>query len=134
MFAIRRKAKRRDGTTTVEFAVILPVMFLFIVGSIQLFRFYAVANSMELAVMEGARRGLLPNAQEADAIAATTNYLKIAGLKGPQVNAIRETNEFGQLELYISANLPMNGNGFLVLPGHTLTVLRECRIRCESSN
>lgn len=88
---------------------------------------------MELAVMEGARRGLLPNAQEADAIAATTNYLKIAGLKGPQVNAIRETNEFGQLELYISANLPMNGR--FSAPARTYADRSErCRIRCETSN
>jgi Flp pilus assembly protein TadG len=124
----------RSGTTTVEMAVLLPVIFLLIVGSIQLFRYYTIANSVELAVMEGARRGLLPNADESDAVAAAQNYLRNVGIYDTEIEVERTNNDDGHMEVYISAELSMSKNGFLVLTCDSSTIRRECRIRCESAN
>ncbi len=132
--AARRKGRMRLGTTTVEFAVVAPVMILFTIGAMQLFRFYSVANSTELAIMEGARRGILSTSSEAEASSAAEDYLDRAGLHNTSVSVLRETNPAGQMHLTISATTPLSGNGFLAPPGQQLSIRRECKIRCESSN
>ena len=47
------------GTTTVEFSVILPLFFLVRIGGMQIFRYTVVANTVETAVIEAARQGMI---------------------------------------------------------------------------
>lgn len=123
----------RRGTTTVEFSVVAPALFILVVGAMQLFRFYAVANSVEMAVLEGARRGLLNSGHEPSAIQAAQGYLETARLSKVDVNAVRTKNTDGKYVLTITANCPMSGNGFLVPPGNKLVIQRQCSILCESN-
>ena len=129
----RPVSRVRQGTTTVEMAVVLPIMLLLVVGGMQIFRFYAFANNIELAVMEGARRGLLSYATPQDAEDTARSFLSKSGIIGASVNVSRIANASGQIELYISINAGMSGNGFLVPDNQLMAVTRDCRIRCEGN-
>ena len=73
-------------------AVAIPVMFLLVLGGFQVFRFYAMANNIELAVMEGARSGLLASNTPEQAIATAQICLNRAGIQNTAVDQSTKTN------------------------------------------
>jgi Flp pilus assembly protein TadG len=122
----------RQGTTTVEFAVILPVFLLVMIGGMQLFRFAMVANTVETAVMEGARKGIIASATDAQIMAAANQVMSQAGLSGHSVSVERVDLGGDQFELQIEATLNVAGNGFLVPDcGSGWQIVRNCSIRME---
>ena len=127
---IQRKA--RLGTTTVEMAIVLPMMFSIVVGGMQIFRYYAVSNNIELAVMEGARHGILSDSTAQDAIDTTNQFLNRAGINA-SVNATRGINGQGELALNVSVTSGLSSNGFLLPCGSLFTMSRQCDILCEGN-
>lgn len=122
----------RRGTATVEFAVVAPALIILIIGSLQLFRFYSVANTLELATMEGARRGILHGGSLAQAELATESYLEFSNIQNASIEISKALNESNRYEMTIAVNCPMSGNGFLVPFGQSLVIQRQARILCES--
>ena len=57
MALLARLRRCRAGSTAVEFAIILPVLLLFIVGSIEMAIVLFIGSSIEAAVMEASRYG-----------------------------------------------------------------------------
>ena len=58
----RRRRKSRSGATTVEMAICLPVLFIFLFGAYELGRANMLLHATESAAYEGARVGILPGA------------------------------------------------------------------------
>jgi len=58
----KRLAKRRPGTTTVEVAICLPLLFAFLFGAYELSRCNMLLHAAESAAYEGARVGIVPGA------------------------------------------------------------------------
>lgn len=56
----RQRFHRRIGATSVEFALIAPVLFTIFMASLEFCRVHMVRHSMENAVYEAARLGLVP--------------------------------------------------------------------------
>ncbi len=75
----------RHGAVTVEFALVAPILFLFIFGIIEFARLNMLRNSIENAAYEGARRGIIPGATADDAIAEAKLILKAVFVKNPQI-------------------------------------------------
>ena len=127
-----RLHSRRVGTTTVEFAIILPLFLLLTIGGMQLFRYSIVANAVETAVMEGARKGIIVGATDSQVEAAARLVLDQAGLTGYSVTVNRINSSGGISDLSIKAQLSLTGNGFLAPTfGTSWMVSRSCTIRCE---
>jgi len=57
-----RSARSRQGTTAVEVAICLPVLFMFLFGCYELSRCNMLLHAAESAAYEGARVGIVPGA------------------------------------------------------------------------
>ena len=58
MALLARLRRCRAGSSAVEFAIILPVLLLFVVGSIEMAIVLFIGSSIEAAVMEASRYGV----------------------------------------------------------------------------
>src|SRR4051812_35104684 len=70
----------RHGAATVEMAVVAPVLFMLILGSIEFGRMMQVTNVTTSAAREGARAGVVTGASNPDITTAVNNSLTTYGL------------------------------------------------------
>lgn len=76
----RKRWRSESGTAAVEFAIVLPVLLLILVGILEWGRYFVVRESVVHAAREGARAGTLLDAAPADACAAARAYLSTFGI------------------------------------------------------
>ncbi len=77
---IIKRYKNRRGAAVIEFAMTVPLLFLFVFASIEFSRANMIKNMIENAAMEGAREGMLPGHTAADCIAAAQDLIDIMAL------------------------------------------------------
>ena len=63
----RKQQKNRTGATAVEFAIVTPILFLFVLGLIEWGRFEMVRQVTSSAAFNAAREGTLLGSSVADA-------------------------------------------------------------------
>jgi Flp pilus assembly protein TadG len=123
------RTRPHRGTTTVEFSIILPIFFLVLLGGMQIFRYTVVANTVETAVIEAARQGMINGRSDSAIKEVAKDVLDHAGLSGYTI-AVNRLNSGASLN--VQAELSLVGNGFLVPTfGCSWTVRRSCTLRCE---
>jgi Flp pilus assembly protein TadG len=79
MRIIHSKPVRR-GTACVEFAVVLPMLLIFILGILEIGRYVEVYQILEAAAREGARQASTGQMTNAQVISAVTGCVQAAGL------------------------------------------------------
>lgn len=72
--------------TTVEFAVVVPVFFLFVFGIIEIGRGLMVTHLLTNAARAGCREGVLEKKSTADITAAVNAVLNGQGLSGTSIS------------------------------------------------
>jgi len=80
---VRSRLANESGAELIEFALVLPLLLLVLLGIIDfgfLFQRYEVVTN---AAREGARVAILPGYAEADVVARVNTYLTAGGLTGP---------------------------------------------------
>lgn len=77
----RRSSRSRVGAVTVEVALCLPVLLLFLFGAYELGRANMLLHATESAAYEGARIGILPGANNAKIEAACESILRSVGVQ-----------------------------------------------------
>ena len=83
----RRPARRRRrGATVVEFAVVAPLLFLFIFAMIEFGRLVMVEQILTNAAREGARRGILEQSTAAEVETIVSDYLTESSIAGATVS------------------------------------------------
>jgi len=83
MAAVTRRWSGESGAELIEFALVLPLLLLVVLGIIDfgfLFQRYEVVTN---AAREGARVAVLPGYLDPDVIARVDQYLVAGGLTGP---------------------------------------------------
>jgi Flp pilus assembly protein TadG len=70
----------RRGTACVEFAVVLPMLLIFILGILEIGRYVEVYQILEAAAREGARQASTGQMTNAQVISAVTGCVQAAGL------------------------------------------------------
>jgi Flp pilus assembly protein TadG len=70
----------RRGTACVEFAVVLPILLIFILGILEMGRYVEVYQLLEAAAREGACQASTGQMTDAQVIAAVTGCVQAAGL------------------------------------------------------
>ncbi len=70
----RRRISKRNGVAAVEFAIIAPVFFLLVIGSVELGRAMMVQQILTNASRVGARNATMLNATEQGVIDSVNNY------------------------------------------------------------
>lgn len=88
MTRILRRLRSDDGGNLIEFALVLPLLLLVLLGIIEfgfVFQRYEVVTN---AAREGARIAVLPGYTEADVQARVADYLTTSGLTTTSTNPI----------------------------------------------
>jgi Flp pilus assembly protein TadG len=74
--------RARRGVAAVEFALVAPVLLLFVLGIIEFGRLMMVEEVLTNAAREGCRRAVMANATENDVRTVVNNYLSNSGISG----------------------------------------------------
>jgi Flp pilus assembly protein TadG len=82
---IRFRADRK-GAAVVEFALTVPILFLFLFAGLEFSRYYMITQTVNNAAFEAARHCIIPGATAADGQTAGTNVLTYTGIKGGTVS------------------------------------------------
>lgn len=83
MIANRTRKNRQKAQAIVEFAFVLPVLLLMLMGIIEFGRIFMAQQTITNAAREGARIGILPSSTLADVEGTVSTYMNISGLEGP---------------------------------------------------
>ena len=81
-----RRNPKRTGANTVEFAVIAPVFFMFILGLIEVGRGIMVVHLLTNAARVGARTGVIEGTSTAQITTAVNNSLTQQGITSDTVS------------------------------------------------
>jgi Flp pilus assembly protein TadG len=76
----RTLANRRRGSTVVETALVLPILFYLAFGTVEFGHFFFVKHNFQSAAREGARAAVVTTATNADVTTAVTNAMNAAGI------------------------------------------------------
>ena len=81
----RHRGTSKRGASAVEFALVAPLLFLFVFGMIEIGRMVMVQQVLTNATREGARLAAMPDATETDVETRVTTFSAQAGV--PSVTA-----------------------------------------------
>lgn len=110
-----RSDQRRRGTTTVEFALCAPLLFLFTFASLEFARVHSIRQTAENAVYEGCRRGIVPGATVADVEAATQLILDAVMVHDAAISVSPSTITEETSQVSVDVEVPIDANSW-VLP------------------
>lgn len=110
-FAKRRK--HRTGAAAVEFAIVAPIFFMLVLGSLEFGRLNIIRHTADQAAYEAARNAMVPGATTAEAKAAAEKMLKIVGTRGATVAINPTVLTVDTEEITVTVDVPMNQNGWL---------------------
>ena len=134
---LRRSAWRQRGQALVEFALILPVILLLVVGMLEFARAWNLHQVMTDAAREGARRAVLADEKiDQDSVrAAMWRHLAQFGydpgyssiMSGTTITPIDSFKESGA-NITVQLSLPYR---FFILPGMAITMRTAFTMRNE---
>jgi Flp pilus assembly protein TadG len=102
-----RLSRQRRGAYAVEFAFVAPVLFAFILGSVEFGRVNMLMHSLDNAVLEGARRGLVVGATSSD-VSAKVNAL----LTACTVRSFTTSSTLNDDNVSVTVSVDMNSNSW----------------------
>lgn len=76
----RRTRIKRSGVSTVEFALVLPLLLLLTLGAIRYGHLFLKAQQITNAARHGARTAVRPDASAAGVLGAVDNLMTVAGM------------------------------------------------------
>ena len=103
-----RKRFFRKGAHAVEFAFAAPVLFFFVMASFEMARMHMVRHTVDNAVYEGTRRGLVLGATSSDVTTKVNSILMAGGVRNPTT-----TSTITDDAVTVSTTVPMNSNSWV---------------------
>jgi Flp pilus assembly protein TadG len=134
--ATRNSANRdgRRGAVTVEFALVAPVAFLIIFGSVEFARLNMMLNTMENAAYEAARRGITPGATKANVEGAADVILQAVGAVNATVTVTPAVITNSTPNVTVTISMPLNDNAWISPHFTNNAVLsRSCTLTRETT-
>jgi Flp pilus assembly protein TadG len=120
----RRRCQRR-GTTVVEFAIVAPIFFLFLMASFEFGWMNVLRHTADNAAYEAARTVMVPGATAAEAIAKANSILSIVKARGAKVAVTPSVITTSTDHVTVTIDVPMNNNA-LIVPRFTGTKTIHC--------
>jgi Flp pilus assembly protein TadG len=116
MITNRRKRhckSARTAAVVVEFAICAPILFLFFFASLEFSRVNMIRQSVENAVYEGARRGIVPGATAANCRTSAQAVLTSISAAGATINVTPTVITKDTPEVTVAVTVPVNGNSWV---------------------
>lgn len=104
-----RRNKRRSGATMVEFAIVTPILFTFVLGLMEWGRFEMVRQVTATAAFNASRHGTLPGAKSEDVEGVASDILEMYFVSGATVTSDL-TTEYSDVEV----SVPLRENSFVL--------------------
>lgn len=121
----------RRGATTVEVALILPVLFLFVFASFEFSRLNMLKHLAGAAAYEGAREGIVIGATAGDVTTRVNAILASGGVYDAEITTTPSTLSDSTTEVIVQVTIPVEGN-FWVMPKYASgTITGSCRLSTE---
>lgn len=113
---MRRHARKRarTGAVLVEFAICAPVLFMVFFASLEFSRVNMIRQSVENAVYEGSRRGIVPGATADDCRASAQEVLDCIFASDAQIDVSPSEIDDETDEITVSVTVPVNSNSWVV--------------------
>lgn len=128
MSRIARIARDRSGATVIEFALILPVLVMFVYGIFVVGQLFQANAGMQHALGEGARTATLwPT--PSDSVIQNRISSKVFGTGSGTFTVATPTSGTGFKDLSVTYTMPMD---FLLFTGPTVTITRTKRVYLAS--
>lgn len=128
----RRHSRRRTGATAVEFAIVAPIFFILIIGSLEFGRLNVIRHTADQAAYEAARHAMVPGATAAEARAQADRMLRIVGTRGATVTIAPAVIDSSVDEITVTVDVPMNQNGWITPRFTNSTTIRAVsRLKTE---
>jgi Flp pilus assembly protein TadG len=108
-----RARKHRAGAAAVEFAIVAPIFFVLVLGSLEFGRLNIIRHTADQAAYEAARNAMVPGATTAEARQAANRMLRVVGTRGAQVTIDPAVLTADTKEITVTIDVPMNQNGWL---------------------
>jgi len=110
----RTRRSSRRGATVVEFALVAPIFFLFLLTSFEFGWLNVMRHTADNAAYEAARNAMVPGATAAEAVAKANSILKIVGARDAKVTVTPSVLTTSTKEVTVAVDLPMNRNALIV--------------------
>lgn len=130
----RRRGSRR-GATTVEFAIVCPLLFTLFCGAIEYGRCNQIINAVALSSYQGCRRAIVPGATAANTTAAVNSVLSASLISGSTITINPTTITDATEEVTVTVSVNINNNAWIT-PTFTAgkTITRSCTLTREKTN
>jgi Flp pilus assembly protein TadG len=110
----RGRRHARTAAVVVEFAICAPILFLFFFASLEFSRVNMIRQSVENAVYEGARRGIVPGATAANCRDSAQAVLNSISTSGALVTVTPSVITKDTAEVTVAVAVPVNNNSWVI--------------------
>lgn len=133
-FGNRSFGRRRKGAAMVEFAIVAPLLLLFFFAAFEFCRVSMVRHTVDNAVYESVRKGIIPGATAAEVRAQGGRVLATIGIKNFTIDVAPAVINDDTDEITVRIRVPLQDNTFIPptffkshVTDRTLTMVREGR-------
>jgi Flp pilus assembly protein TadG len=120
-----RRCPARAGVTVVEFAIVAPIFFLFLLASFEFGWMNVLRHTADNAAYEAARTAMVPGASAGDAVAKANAILSVVKARDATVTVTPTVITQATDHVTVAIDVPMNSNA-LVVPRFTGTKTIHC--------
>jgi Flp pilus assembly protein TadG len=129
-----KPAGDRNGSVTVETAIVLPIVFTFMFSAVDCARLNMLRNSAQNAAYEGVRNAITPGAVAADATTAATKVMTAAGAKNYTITVSPTTITSTTNTVTVTITVPLKNNSWLSAVANTSkNLVRSCTLNVEKT-
>lgn len=97
-----------------EFAVVAPVFFVFIIGAFEFGRLNVIRHTVDNAAYEAVRLAIVPGATSTEAVDKANSILNVVGARGARVSVDPATLGPDVDNVTVTVEVPMVQNGWIV--------------------
>lgn len=125
-----RRCPSRCGATTVEFAIVVPIIFAMFLGTIEMTRLNFIRHSAANAAYEGARKSIVPGSTSTDATAEALRLMNAVGVGNNVTAAVSST----ATTMTVTVTVPVNTNSWGVGKFSSgMIITQACTLSRESA-
>jgi len=105
-------AQRRRGAVAVEMAVVTGLAFFFFFAALEFCRVSMMRHTVEHALYEGARQGIVPGATAAEVQSKAQNVLRTIGIRSATIDVTPVAISSLTPEVSVRIRMPLDQNLF----------------------
>lgn len=129
----KRFRANRTGATAVEFAIVAPLLFLFVLGIIDFSRANIIRNTAENACYEGARAGIVPGSTAEKIKTAVAEMLSDVRITNSVVTVTPSVLQETTPKVTVTIEVPLSRNLYASSPLlSSMTIRRSCTLSREN--